>query len=988
MAGPLRARPAFQPTDPMSTLRALLLTDVVDSTKLTEALGDVAMADLWVAHDRAARDLLPTWRGREIDKTDGMLLLFDSAADAVGYALAYHRALAALKLPFTARAGIHVGPVSLRANSVDDIARGAKPVEVDGLALPIAARVMSVALGRQTLLSTDARLALGVARERVQSHGHWRLQGVLEPVELFEIGDADAPFAAPPDAGKAYRVVRLGELWQPVRQIKHSLPAERDSFVGRQEPLLALARKLEDGARLVSVLGMGGTGKTRLVTRFAWSWLGEFPGGVWFCDLSQARGVDGIYFAVAQGLDVPLGKADPAVQLAHAINGRGQCLVILDNFEQVARHAEETLGRWLDRAAQAKFIVTTREVLGIVGEETMALAPLPSIDAAALFLRRAESARQGYRPGADDLAAIEQLVKVLDGLPLAIELAAARVRVMPPRTLLARMNERFKVLWSKGGRHDRQATLRAAFDWSWELLSEPEKAALAQLSVFEGGFMLASAEAVLDLSNTDNAPSPDDVVNWLVDKSFVRQISDERFDLLESVRDYAAEHLRTPGRFAGSGPSAQGGAEQRHGFFFASLGPKRATENACKDLENLVAACRRATARGDGDVAAQALDGALGALALRGPFKLGVELAAKVRALPGLTAVALGLANRVEGRALMSTGRMAEARLVFEAAIAAAQESEDPDHQVRALGDLAELHIHEGQMEDARQRYTQALEASKALADRTRECTLLSGLGSCHEYLGEFDIAAVQYEAALKIARACGDRRWEGGALGNLGQLLANQGKGAAAREFYEAALAIARELGDRTWEGDTSCNLGLLNHAEGRLEIASAQLQTALKAARELGYVRLESIVLCNVGIVEDAMGDHAAARSSFDAAIGLARELRDRRSEGQFLGYLGALHARQGRVSAGLDCVQSGSLLLRSVADLVSLSVLLCQLVEVEVLAGNRAAAEPALEEAERLAGTLKAQPTSEIGLALERARSLLGVPQPARASARSVA
>ena len=980
--------PRLQPTDPMSTLRALLLTDVVDSTKLTEALGDAAMADLWIAHDRASRDLLPAWRGREIDKTDGMLLLFDNAADAVGYALAYHRALADLKLPFSARAGIHVGPVSLRANSADDIARGAKPVEVDGLALPIAARVMSIALGRQTLLSTDARLALGVASERVQSHGHWRLQGVAEPMELFEIGAADAPFAAPPDAGKAYRVVRQGELWQPVRQIKHSLPAERDSFVGRQEPLLALAKKLEDGARLVSVLGMGGTGKTRLVTRFAWSWLGEFPGGVWFCDLSQARSVDGIFFAVAQGLDVPLGKTDPAVQLAHAINGRGRCLVILDNFEQVARHAEETLGRWLDRAAQAKFIVTTREVLGIVGEETMALAPLPASDAAALFLRRAEAARQGYRPGSDDLTAIEQLVKVLDGLPLAIELAAARVRVMPPRTLLARMNERFSVLWSKGGRHDRQATLRAAFDWSWELLSEPEKIALAQLSVFEGGFTLEAAESVLDLPHAIDAPCSVDVVNWLVDKSFVRQVSDERFDLLESVREYAAEHLRTAGRFAGSGVAAQGGAEHRHGLFYASQGPKRATANACKDLENLVAACRRATACGDGDVAARALDGAWGALTLRGPFKLGVELAARVRAISGLPAVALSLVNRVEGRALMATGRMAEARLVFDAAIGAAQEGDDRECRVRALGDLAELHIHEGHMEDARQRYTEALEASKVLPDRTRECALLSGLGSCHEYLGEFDIAAVHYEQALKIARASGERRWEGGALGNLGQLLANQGRGAAARELYEAALAIARELGDRRWEGDTSCNLGLLNHAEGRHEIASAQLQTALRAARELGYVRLESIVLCNVGIVEDALGDHDAARSSFDAAIGLARSLRDRRSEGQFLGYLGALHARQGRLDAGLECVQSGAVLLRSVADLVSLSVLLCQLVEVELLAGCRAAAESALAEAEGLATALKAQATSEIGLALERARSSLGVPQLARTPDPSVA
>ena len=133
-------------------------------------------------------------------------------------------------------------------------------------------------------------------------------------------------------------------------------------------------------------------------TRFAWIWLGEFPGGAWFCDLSQARNVDGLVHAVAQGLDVPLGKDDPVVQLGHAIAGRGPCLVILDNFEQIARHAEDTLGRWLDRAAEARFLVTTREVLGLPGEEALALAPLAPRDAAALFMQRAASAKHDSSP--------------------------------------------------------------------------------------------------------------------------------------------------------------------------------------------------------------------------------------------------------------------------------------------------------------------------------------------------------------------------------------------------------------------------------------------------------------------------------------------------------------------------------------------------------------------------------------------------------------
>src|SRR5436190_689683 len=293
----------------LSLVRALLLTDVVDSTKLAATLGDAAMARLWAAHDRAARDLLREWRGREIDKSDGMLLLFETAADAAGYALAYHYALAGLEVPVKARAGLHVGPV-----------------------------------------------------------------------------------APPADSANVYRVVRHGYVWLPARQIPHKIPAERDVFVGRHEPLRDLAVRLQAGARLVSVIGIGGTGKTRFVTRFAWTSLGDFPGGVWFCDLSAARDVDGIAHAVADSLDVALGKDDPVAELGNAIAGRGKCLVILDNFEQVSRHAEETLGQWLDRAAAATFVVTTREVLGLPGEQTLALPPLPPADAVALFERRATQA--------------------------------------------------------------------------------------------------------------------------------------------------------------------------------------------------------------------------------------------------------------------------------------------------------------------------------------------------------------------------------------------------------------------------------------------------------------------------------------------------------------------------------------------------------------------------------------------------------------------
>ena len=942
----------------MSEVRALLLTDVVDSTKLSEALGDAEMAGLWAAHDRLARDLLPVWRGREIDKTDGMLLLFDTPVDAAAYALEYHEALGGLSPPLKARAGLHVGPVILRENSRADVARGAKPLEVEGTAKAIAARVMSIAAGGQTLMSADARDALGEITLRLESHGHWRMKGIAEPIELFEIGDAGAAFTPPPDAAKAYRVVRDGDVWLPARNIRHSLPAERDAFVGRRETLTELARHLDAGARLVSVLGMGGTGKTRLVTRFGWSWLGDFPGGVWFCDLSQARNPDGIVHAVALGLDVPLGQEDPVTQLGQVMAGRGRCLVILDNFEQVARHAEETLGRWLNRASNAQFVVTTREVLGLQGEAVLAVAPLPAADGAALFIQRAAAAKPDFQLNAQDQAAIPPLVALLDGLPLAIELAAARVRVMPVRTVLSRMGERFKLLSSTGSRQDRQATLRAVFDWSWELLAVPEKAALAQLSVFDGGFTLESVEAVLDLRAHENAPLAMDALQSLVQKSFVRQVADARFDLLVSVKEYAAEHLGTADRQA---------SEIRHGEYFA-------TASSGTDLDNFVAARRRAAVRGDGEVAASTLERAWSNLRLRGPFRLGVELASVVRAIPSLGAAALARVNWIAGRALESSGNYPEAYVEFEGSLARAREVADRFYECRALSSLGFLDLYSGRMESAAARLAAALEVARETGDLTLQSEVHNNLGNLQYSLGDMELARNYYEKGLALAREAKDKERAARILANFGMLYGDVGSMDKARTHQEAALAVAREIGNRRLEGNVLSNLGLQLQVQGKSAEALDHLQAALVVVRDLGDAHMEGIVLCNLGMVYASSGEFDQAQDRYEAALAAARDVGDRYSEGQFLGYLGLLHARRSRFDEARACLDAGEALLRDASKQLSLGVLLCNRAEIEQLAGNRTAARSALAEADAIALATGAGPESELVLGLARVREVL--------------
>jgi predicted ATPase/Tfp pilus assembly protein PilF len=668
-----------------------------------------------------------------------------------------------------------------------------------------------------------------------------------------------------------------------------------------------------------------------------------------------------------------LGRADPTLQIARAIEGRGRCLVVLDNFEQVASLAEETLGRWVERAPSAVFVVTSRERLGVVGEQTIALEPMPTAEAVALFQLRAQAVQTDSQERAADGGAVDQLVGMLDGLPLAIELAAARARVMTPRAMIARMHERFSVLQARGGRRDRQATLRAAFDWSWDLLSETEKSALAQLSVFVGGFTLESAAAVLEWPEA--SPAALDAVEGLVDKSLVRCSATDRFDLLQSVRDYAAEQLHTEGRFGGSGQAAAAAAAARHADYFARLSPERAVANACIELENITTACRRLVTCGDGALAAQALRGATKAIIRRGPFRDLPALAEAVRAVPGLTGRARVDVELDSATAYSHCGMQLQAGELYKLAVAGARAQGDRGQEARALNGLAALSAQAGAVEEAAALYQAALGAIDDTAEADLRCTVLNGVAALEETRGLAEAARGHYEEALRIARARGARRWEGGSAGNLGAWFANQGRPAEAQALYASAIEIARELGDRQFEANARCNLGLLHFEQDQLADAQRELDASHEAARELGHAQLVAVVRCNLGLLADAQGQLDNAEAHYRAALAFARELIDKRLQGQVLGYRGRLHARRLQFDAARADLSAGEALLESLGDPLSLGILLCLRAQAEAMAGASAAAEAFLARADALSGEmLDLAPESEFGRVLGQARAAL--------------
>ncbi len=767
-------------------------------------------------------------------------------------------------------------------------------------------------------------------------------------------------------------------------QVRHALPAERDAFIGRGAELADMAARFARGSRLVTLLAPAGMGKTRLAVRYGWQSRMDWPGGVWVCDLAEARSVNGILSAVASALGVPLGKADPIAQLGHAIAGRERCLVILDNCEQVAAHAAEIVSCWLERAARARFLVTSRERLRVHGEEVLAVEPLGLEPGVELFLERAGRQHPGLTTASADLAAVREVVRQAEGMPLAIELAAARMSVMTPRELVKRMRERWQVL--QGGRRGRHASLRAAIEVSWELLTPWEQAAWAQCAVFEAGFTLEAAEAVVDLSPWPEAPWVVDVVQSLVDKSLLRvwvpdggaegPAPDVRFGMYLSLQEYARERLRE------SGPDLARAVEERHGRWFARHGTQEAMAGlnraggAAKhrvlgrEIENLVSACRRGVARGDGEVAAMALRATWAALEAKGPLGAAVELGQEVLGMPGLgpadrasTLVTLGLAE-------WRCGKMEQALSRFAAALPLTRELGDRLHESVVLENLGLVLSRHGRAEEARATHEAALAIKREAGDRSGERIALLNMGSLDREQGRVESARARLEEALELARELGDRAGEGSAINILGALNAEQGRMEEARACFEQALAIAREFGDRRVGGIILDNLGLVSLEQQRPTEARAYLDEALAIHREVGDRRSEAIVRNILGSIHRDDGRMEEARTQYEAALAIAREVSDRRTEGASLGNLGHLQFQQGRLDAARDILDQAQAILRN-TDRTAFAKALCISSELQRASGDLARARATLAEAEAVAAELGAGPESELGKMLARLR-----------------
>jgi len=855
----------------MTDFRALLLTDVVDSTKLSEAIGDKAMAEVWAAHDRVARDLLPQWRGREIDKTDGMLLMFDTAADAVYYALHYHHALADMAVPLKARAGLHVGPVILRENRPEDVARGAKPLEVDGLAKPTAARVMSLARGGQTLLTPEAREDLGKTVLKTQSHGHWQIKGVVDPIELFEVGFPEDRFVAPSDSEKVFRVVKTGDWWMPVKDIPNNLPHQGTSFIGREREIDEVKDMLGQ-SRLVTLLGMGGLGKTRLSLQVAAEQLALYPDGVWFLDLSPLTDGAMVAAEAARVLDVAEDPGRPMLAMLGAHLRPKRALLILDNCEHLIKPSADLAHAIVKNAPNVRIIASSREPLHVPGEKTYPILPLAVPDRHAslqvlqatpsvqLFMQRAQGHKPAFELNEREAPAVAELVARLEGIPLALELAAARVRAMSVADINKRLIDRYKIL-TGGSRvlQERQQTLRALVDWSYELLRENEQLLLRRLAVFVGGCDLEAAEKVCGVEPIEDFEVLD-LLGSLVEKSLVmveERNGGSRYRMLETIREYAADKLRADAEHAAA-------SAVRHAEYYFQLAkdvrrgmdtPEQAKwlTRLEAELDNVRATMSLALAGGVDPIISVKLAVALqGFWVQRGYISEGRRLVKAALELPAVQQVKLAKAHAlyVSGLLAGEQSDYVEALQMLEKNLAICRELGEPEFIFGALHEIASIRLEMGDSASAKTHGLEALQGFREQGMQLNEAISLSYLGRIALYEGDLDQARTYLNECLSLARQVASPEMEGLCELWLGEVEFDASQMQPATEHFARSLTACRTGADKRGEANAQWRLGAVDLASGDHAAARSRLGEALRVFHSI-EMRKELL-----GCLEDLAG------------------------------------------------------------------------------------------------------------------------------------
>jgi predicted ATPase/class 3 adenylate cyclase len=764
----------------------LLFTDIEGSTVLAERLGD-RWPGVLSEHNRILREAFSAHGGIELGaEGDALFVAFKSAAEAAAAAATAQRGLAAHGWPADAsirvRMGLHTGEPTATADGYV------------GLDMHRAARVAAAAHGAQVLLSQSTRDLLPETQNGLtfRDLGDHRLKDLTGPQRLYQLCIEGLSADFPPPRTLEGRVTNL--------------PAQPTPLVGRDRELEAVRTLLlAEDTRLVTLTGPGGTGKTRLALQVAADTVDEFPDGVYCVLLAPVTNPEVVPLELARVLGIDEMPTQPIIEALKAGLASRRTLILFDNFEHVGA-AASLLADLLGACPRLKLLVTSREPLHIAAERQYPVPPLPESDCVLLFVERARAVRPDFELTDETGPIVAEICERLDGLPLAVELAAAWSKVLPPAALLRRLERRLELPASRSADVPaRQSTLREAIAWSYDLLSDEERRLHTRLSVFVGGCTVEAAERVADPDGELGIDVLEGIAS-LVDRSLLRESEDDegepRFAMLATIREFAREHLRESGE--------EDELLHRHALEFARFAEEAETGLRTGDQllwfsrlesehDNLRAALDSSAATGD-DGTALRLGGALGWFwyahghALEGCARL-TDLLARTENVPeelrARPMYALGVL-------LDQRGEPERAAELVEQSLAVFREHGEQESVARALNSLGTIRRGLGDLEAARSLLEESIRVRRELGDEAGTAGALTNLGVVAFEQGDLDGAEARFTETLALDRAHGNEWGAAVALDNLAAVALEREDHDRAGELIRDTLTAAERLADR----------------------------------------------------------------------------------------------------------------------------------------------------------------------------------------------
>jgi predicted ATPase/class 3 adenylate cyclase len=867
-----------------------LFTDIEGSTRLLSKLGE-QYADLLADHHRLLRQAFSDWNGQEVDtQGDAFFVSFTRASEAVKAAAQAQRSLKEHHWPtdvdVRVRMGLHTGEPRLKAEGYV------------GMDVHRAARLAHSGHGGQVLLSeTTAALV------------HKELP---EGVSLRDLGEHQLRDMSTPERIYQLDIHGLAVDFAPLKtetNAHNNLPPQLSTFVGRGKEIEQITSLLAS-ERLVTLVGVGGVGKTRLSIAAASGLLSEYPDGVWFVELAPLNEPALLSQTVARACGVSDDPGRPLLDVLVDFLCSKRMLLVLDNCEHLIDACAELASAIMNGCDQVKILATSREALDVPGERPYHVPPLRvadpetlpeisalvQIEAIRMFLDRATTVQPSFSLTAQNAPTVAQICRRLDGIPLAIELAAARVRVLSVEQISERLDDRFRLLTGgQRGRLPRQQTLQATIDWSYRLLTEPERVLFRRLSVFAGGWTLEAAEAICAGDTAGLEVELDslevlDLLARLVDKSLVMKIEldgSARFRRLETVRQYALEKLLESGEASA--------LRDKHLEWFLKLVEEAETKMYGPEQYAWI---NRLEA--DHDNLRSALEWSQ---------KSEGELASGLR-LAGALSVFWSI------RGYFSEGRQ---RLSSLLAHPAAQEPTAA--RARGLLGSADLAYLQSDYTATRALLDESLVIYKTLGASGRHgmAEVYLGLGDVATEVGDYDSAPGLFEQGLVIMRELDDKWGIASALRLLGWCAMRPGDYTLAKEYLEEALILFREIGNETGIASSLSGLGEAALRQGDYKEADGFLSESLELRRRLGSKWGIAASLGSIAWAALRQGDLQRARSMLKESLAIRQEIGDVGGTAWCLEKLAEITGEESRFTDQVRIYGAASALRKSVDSII---------------------------------------------------------------------